>query len=153
MQNRIRVDRLTVPVLPVGGPQHDLEMQVRNVLWGIAGRPDEAKGITLPNLLARSDTVAVMIEMRVVVYEFVVTISRVDSDAAELIVRHAEDDAIVGGDDRCVSRGEDVDRVVLTLATVSTRRERIFDSRRAHASNRNHEVLLPKAFEGRGHSS
>src|SRR6476469_388206 len=85
VEHRIGIYGLAVPPFSVGGPEHDLEMQVGNVLGRVPRGPDEAEGVTLLDRTPGGQPALVVIEVRVVVHETLIAIGRVNRDATEIV--------------------------------------------------------------------
>src|SRR4030095_9881175 len=95
----MRVDRISTPVLPVPAVEHHLEMEVRQVLRGVAGGPDESQHIALTNYHPFGQSFLVAIEVGVVVDEPLVGVELVDRYSARFVLPELEDGPAVGGDE------------------------------------------------------
>ena len=111
------IDRLPAPPLSPSAIDHHLEMEVRDVLGCVAGRSDEAEYIALPYRHPLGQSVAIVVEVGVIVDELLVRVELVNRYATRGVLPELEDRSAVRGDDRRPARRHDVHRVVSTPAT------------------------------------
>src|SRR6185437_16783737 len=91
----------------------------RRVFGSVAGGADVPERVALHNGAAGRHGVVVVIHVRVVVHNAALGVDRVHTDAAEGAVRHAQDLAVVRGEDRRAARRQDVERMVRALAAIA----------------------------------
>src|SRR5205085_10413311 len=110
--NRERIDCFAVPILPVLWHAHDLKVQVRNVLRRIACRADEADRVALRQWHPWRERLVIVIEVRVVVHDARLGVSRVHGVPAGTVPTHPQYAAVVGGEHGRATRRENVDRMM-----------------------------------------
>jgi hypothetical protein len=91
-------------------------MEMRCVLWSIAGRPDVADEITATQLLAFMESRGIRIEMSVVVTVLFIGVELIDSQSSRLAIEQFSYNAVVGSNDDRAARGQDIDRLVAAIA-------------------------------------